>query len=504
MSFVKPDLPGTKITFTGAKAPRILPAAADTVAIPIIADWGPVGADPPGSQGRDGGPQECTSFSEYTGLFGDSDTPGRTAVAGAFAGQGLPGQPGAGAVLVYRMAGTSAAAATISILATGTGGAATLQLDAKYVGSRGNRISYTLDADPTTPTNDRLRIYLDGVLQETYTYTAPNLAALAAAINLRSTLVKATALVLDTAPAKRLLATTNPVPLATGDDGATVTSADHIAALAGIQYKQFGIVAPYDLTDASILAAYLSWVQTMSDNSQPVRLVVGGAAGETVDAAITRSLSLADPHVVNVGGGTFHDDLLDKDLSTSQLAPRIAGILAAKSEEHSLTFAKLGGLHVVVGNADDEVKAAINNGVTVIAPTSSPDADLRIEKGVTTYTGDTDTMPQDVYGDPRLIGVMDAYVREMKTWGDDNVIGNLPVNDDTRNLVRGKARQLQDDMLTAGLLLPANPTAKPPIPAPWVVCEDPGDPSLADAIPYTFGWTFAKTANYIIGNGTVL
>jgi hypothetical protein len=502
VSFVKPSLPGTVITFVGTRAPRILPAAADTVAIPIVTDWGPLGADAPGTSGRDGGPQECTNFSEYTGLFGDSDTPGRTAVAGAFAGQGLPGLPGAGAVLVYRMGGTSVAKSTITIDAAG-GGAGTLQLDAIYAGSRGDRISYTVDADPNSAGNDRLRLYLDGVLQETYIYTAPNLAALAAAINVRSVLVRATALVLDTAPAARLLATTNPVALAGGDDGATVVSSDHLAALAGIEFKQFGIVAPYDLTSAPILASYLSWVQTQAQKSRPVRLVIGGAAGETVDTAITRSQSLNDPHVVNVGGGTFHDDLLDKDLSTSQLAPRIAGILAAKSQQHALTFAKIGGLHNVVGNADDEIQAAVDNGVTVLAPTSSADADIRIEKGVTTYTGDTDSMPQDVYGDPRLIGVMDNYVRDMKQWGDDKVVGDLPVNDDTRNLVRGQARALEDALLIAGLILPANPTANPPVPAPWVVCEDPGDPNLEDAVPYTFGWQFAKTANYIIGQGTV-
>jgi hypothetical protein len=504
VSFVTPSLPGTNITFTGARAPRILPAAADTVAIPLVADWGPLGADAPGIAGRDGGPQEITSFAEFTGLFGDSDTAGRTAVAGAFAGQGLPGFPGAGAVLVYRMGGATVAKATISILGAGVGGVATLRLDGRYSGVRGNRISYTLDSDPTNAANDRLRLYLDGVLQETYIYTAPALAALATAINSRSVLVRATALVADTAPARRLVATTNPVLLAGGNDGATVASADHLAALAGIEFKQFGIVVPYDLTSAPILASYLAWVQAQQAKSRPVRLVVGGVAGETVDTAIARSGTLNDPHVVNVGGGTFHDDLLGKDLSTSQLAPRIAGILAAKSDEHSLTFAKVGGLHSVIGNADDQVQAAVDNGVTVLAPTSSPDADLRIEKGVTTYTGDTNAMPQDVYGDPRIVGVMDNYVRAMKLWGDDNVIGNLPVNDDTRNLVRGYARSLEDDLLTRGLILPANPRATPPIPAPWVVVEDPGDPALSDAIPYTFGWQFAKTANYIIGQGTVL
>jgi hypothetical protein len=66
----------------------------------------------------------------------------------------------------------------------------------------------------------------------------------------------------------------------------------------------------------------------------------GGAAGETIDDAIARSVALGDPHVVNFGVGTYHDDLLDKDLSTAQLAPRIAGILAARRDQ-ALTGAEL-------------------------------------------------------------------------------------------------------------------------------------------------------------------
>lgn len=496
----KPDIPGTVIRWVGTTAPRILPSAAETVAIPLVHDWGPVGGDPAGVDGKQGGAQELLSFSEWTGLYGDSDTPGRTAVAGAFAGQGLPGAPGAGAVMAYRMAGASAAKGTITINSTGTGTPPAVRLDAKFVGSRANRFAYTIDVDPSNAARDRLRILVDGSVQETYVYTNTDLATLVSIINLRSNLVTATDLL---GTPGRLTASSSPVALAGGDDGATVTGADHVAALTALELQPFGIIAPYDLTDASILASYASWTQTQEDANRPVRLVIGGAAGEDITASLLRTTSLENPHILNFGVGTWHDDLLAKDLSTSQLAPRIAGILAAAGETQSLTYRKIGGLHAVgsTGPATDAVESAVTGGVIVLMQASAPDADVRIAKGVTTFTSSSDAArPLDVFSDARLVGVMDNYVRGMKQWGDDVVIGALPVNQDTRDLVRGQARKMEDDLLRRGLILPGDDIQ---IPKPFVVVDDPGDPALADAIPYSFGWQFAFTANAILGEGQI-
>lgn len=491
-----PDVPQTIIRFQGEKIPRILPSSADTVMIPLVHDWGPVYSDAAGPLGTDGGVQELLSFSDWTRLFGDSDTPGRTAVAGAFAGQNLPGAVGAGAVIAARVAGATAAVATVSV--QNTTPTAALTLSGKYVGSRANNFTYVIDSDPANPTTrDRLRILYLGAVQETYLYSKTDIAGLAAAINFRSKLITATSVVSGTG------LTHGNGAFAGGDDGATLTPTDHLNVLASLRLADAAILAAYDLTDTAVQASYLSWVQSQSDASRPVRWVVGGLAGESIDDALTRTTALADPHVINFGVGTWHDDLLDKDLSTSQLAPRIAGILAARGQKSALTYAKIGGLHNVGGTApaDDAIESAVTMGVTVLMPAAAADADVRIAKGVTTWTADTATMPNDVFGDPRLVGIMDNYVRTMKKWGDDNVIGDLPVNDDTRNTVYGEARRLQDALLRDGLILPGNGSD---IPAPYVVIENTDDdPTYSDTIPYTFGWQFAKTANAILGQGTV-
>lgn len=488
--------PGTRIAFRGINAPRITPNAASIVAIPLVSDWGPVGTDPPGLTGLSGGPQLLSQFSQYTDLYGDSDTAGRTAVAGAFAGDSLPNGGGAGGVFAVRMCTASGAQATATINATGAG-APTLTLKGIYKGTRGNRISFAIDANPSDATQDRIRIYFDGVLQETYLYKNPGLAAAVAVINARSHFVTATALVLDTAPALRLTQNANPIALAAGNDGSTVLSADHLAALAQLQFKSFAVLAPYDLTDTTIKTAYQSWAQGMAAASKPVRVVFGGLPAESVATATAEAITYADEHIVRVGVGTYHDDLLDKDLSTSQLAPRIAGIIAAKGDSHSITFADIGGVHMVVGPSDDSVLFCVQSGVVVLTPSMTGDADTHVEMGVTTFTGDTVTKPYSVYSDVRLIGLMDDYVRQMTAWGNKTVVGKLPVNDDTRSLVYGKAREFEDALLTGGLILPGDDIN---IPRPYVIVPVTTD----DTLPYQFGWQFARTANQILGAGSIL
>lgn len=508
MSIPLPNVPGTVLKFIGSSAPRVAPSAADTVALPVVHDWGPVGTDAAGANGLSGGAQLLAQFSDWTGLYGDSDTAGRTAVAGAFAGQGLPDAGGAGGVLAWRIGGTGCAPATITIDAQGGGTPAALTLQGYYKGTRGNRISYSIDNDPSDSTRDRIQIFFDGVLQDSYIYNpagGDTVATLTAQIAKRSRLV--TPIAVLPASVARLVHTTvgAPVSLAGGNDGATPVSADHLAALAGLQFQSFGILAVYDLTNSSIQASYYSWLQDEIAAMRPRRWVLGGAAAEVLADAETRSATFDDPHVINFGIGTWHDDLLDKDLSTSQLAPRIAGILAAKGQQHSMTFAEIAGIHMLAGASEDELPDAIAGGVVTLGQTSSPDADVHIVMGVTTYTDQNDpTQPYDVFSDARLVGVMDNFIIGMKQWGDSKVIGNLPVNDTTRAMVRGQVRLMENDLLRQGLLLPGDSTANPPIPDPWVVCEPPNDPSLAAALPFTFGWQFADTANNILGEGQVL
>lgn len=496
---LKPVVPSTVLRFVGETIPRVEASAADTVAVPIVHDWGPAGADSAGATGRDGGMQLVQNFQEFTEIFGDSDTPGRTAVAGAFAGQNLPGKPGAGGVLVYRMAGSAKAKATVTI--NNTTPAAALKLTAKYWGSRANNLTYVIDVDPSNAARDRLRILYKGAVQETYVYTNTDVKSLAAAINLSSKLVTAE----EKITGVRLTATAG-TALAGGNDGSTVTATNHLEALSAIEYKPFSILSPFVLETNELLNTYLSWLKLQEESNRPVMLVIGGSSTDTLTEAIARTVSCESAHVVNFGVGVYHDDLLNKDLNTAQLAPRFAGILAARGKKSSITAAEIGGLHVVGNSAppSDQVRTAVQSGVCVLMHATSPDAELRIAKGVTTKTVSTTGEPLEIFGDPRLVRIMDLYVREMKEWGDKIVIGSLPVNNDTRDLVRGQARKQQSELLAEGLILPGGEMlGGVEVPAPFVNVNPPSDPNLLDTVPYEFGWQFARTANAILGEGRV-
>ncbi len=432
-------------------------------------------------------------FAAWTERYGDSDTEGRTAVALAFAGQNLAGAGGAGAVIPLRM-GAGAARASKTLKNTGNVDAITVR--AKWTGTRGNDISLQLDADPVDASRDRLRVRFRGAVVETYTYARAGLAALVAAINQRDTgYITADAVLVD----GTALALTAGTALVGGTNGSTPTGGDHISAQDALEFQPFTLLAPANLTDPSIRAAYVSWVQTQEELGRPVVFVEGGAAGETIDDAIARTVATADPHVVNLGVGTYRFDLLARNLSTAQLAPLIAGILAAKGESKSLTGAEIGGLHMVGGTGPtaEDAELAVQRGVVVFIRTDSEDADLRIAKGVTTFTSDVDAdRPREIFGEPRFIRIMDLFVRRMRAWGDKKIIGSVPVNDDTRDAVRAFGKGLIGQLQIDGLILSK---AQGALDDPFIRTPVTTD----DTVPFEFGWQFARTANYLLGDGTV-
>lgn len=484
-TIVNPVRPGTTIRFIGEVIPAIAPSLADIVAVPITTDWGPLVTET-------GGLKSVSSLLQFDATYGNSDTSGRRAVILALNGQGPGAGGGAGTVVVARMA-TAAAAKATATLTNVTGATPALTLSAKYKGIRGNRISATVADDPSDVARDILRIRLDGVDQERYAYENADIAGLAADINARSTLVTAAVLVTGTA-----LTVTAGVTLTGGSNGAALTGTEYSATLAALEFERFSIIAFENLTDAAIRATVVAWVQGMSDSNRPVMLIVGGAAGETVADALARTVLISDPHVVNVGVGTYHDDLLNLDLSTAQLAPRIAGVLASRGEERSLTFAKVAGLSSVGTTGPDgaTIEAAILGGVTVLSRSTSPDSLLKIEKGVTTFTNKADAArPIQIFSDARLVRVMDLYVRGMKEWGDEFIIGDTTVNEDTRTTVKGEGRSRQDDLERRGLIIPGTGF--------FNVIDTTGDPVLMDTIPFDFGWLFSRTTNFLYGNGRV-
>lgn len=489
-TFVAPDNPGVDVSFVGEKTLRPNAAAAATVGLPFVADWGPFGPDD--------GTVRMNAFGEYDANFGNTKNSGRSGVLGAFVGPGTSGNPGAGSVIGFRMGTSSAAASKIKVKNTKEAPEDALELVGIYKGSRGNRISYVTEVDPADSEKGRLRILFDGLTVEKYSYAKTNVLALSEAVNKRSQYVTAKSLKTGTA-----LTASAGTSLAGGNDGATVTAEEWMEALAAFEFEPITIFAPYDLEDEAIQASVVAWEQTQAATMKPIRVVLGGAGDEDLDEAMTRTASYSDEHVVSIGAGTFHDDLLDEDVSSAQLAPRVAGALAGLGEEKSLTNLRFAGLSIV-GEPKvptDQLATAAAAGLTVFRRTSSEEAELKIARGVTSYTDDTDAKPLDIFSDPRLVTVMDLFIREIVEWGEEFIVGPTRVNESTMKAVKAHGEGMIADRRERGLILPGATDSE----KPYFNTLDPASVGAPeDSIPFEFGWKFARTTNYMIGRGKVL
>lgn len=481
-----PENEGTYITLIGQSTIRPQASVAETVAIPIVADWGPLGSEEI---------VESENFGEYESIYGDSDTPGRDAALGAFIGTGIEGTAAAGSVKTYRMAAGAAAAATIILKNTHEAAENALKLVAKFKGERGNRISASVAADPNDDTKARLSILFDGVVKETYGYIKANLAEALAKILKNSALIGGGEVV----KAGEALKVASPALLTGGNNGATLTSTEWTQALEALEFEDFSVFAPFDLTDSAIVATIFSWTQSQTEEMRPVFTIIGGPSGEELTEGIERAEEVADPHVIAIGGGDFHDAFLDKDVSTSQMAPRIAGILAGLGEAKSLLNCPIAGLKQVGTSliAPDELHTATEHGLTVFKRTTIPNAELVVANGVTTFTDDSDPVrPLELFSDPRIVRVADLFIRRMKEWGDQNIVGPTTVTEETEAAVRDRGQREIKELIKRNLILPGLEPSEEPF---FRIKDNGGKP----AILFEFGWLFARTTKYLIGQGLV-
>jgi hypothetical protein len=348
--------------------------------------------------------------------------------------------------------------------------------------------------DPITVGSDRMRILFRGATVESYTFAQTDIQSLADQINATSKYVRQTGPVVTGTALTASAA--GGVALAGGNDGSSLDANAWQAALDALTYKDFGIFAPFNLTDTTIKALIFQWMRTMAQNMRPVRVVDGGASGESVAAAITDAALLRDPHRIRFGVGTYHDDLLNKDVSTAQLAPRLAGVLAARGLRSGLTRAELGGLSIVSGVGVDQIATARDGGVTALRQISSDVAELAVAQGVTTFIDRTvAAMPFELWSEPRIIGLFDYIVRRMTRYGDDAIVGDLTVSQDTRDAVSKELSKLLDELVAQQLAI-AGTTS-------FDVLNTDDDPTLSDAIPYWFRFRPTRTANYLLGQAKV-
>lgn len=455
----RPVRPGAYFNWEAEPTTTIPPNIGSVVCLPIVHDWGPENTI-----------IACLSLGDFQTKFGPStNTPGYAAVMQCFKGEGVSGRGGAGEILVYRMTGASAAPGTLA-LSNGTSPAITLT--ARYSGSYSNNLGVYVRPG-TPPTQVEVLVTLGGAIVAIHSGLAADIDGLAANINQTSRWVTA-----EVQNNSQPLSVANPSTLqqfSGGDDGATLTPLQWASMLDAISAARFSLFAPYDLTENTVLQAIQAWSATLNSSGKRFMTVVGGDANDTAMTAIDRSIMLGGlgaggngggENFVNLGVGTLIDDQLG-ELTTSQLAPRIAGILAARGETMSLTFARMQGCSLSDKVASDsDVALCFDGGVVCFGQDSNADSPVRVEKGLTCYVGGDDSKPYLIYRNPKFVRTMHGIELDITDWSTASAIGLLQVNDQTRALVVGYGHQVMEQRAGLGVIQDDYSVGIDPVPPP--------------------------------------
>lgn len=479
----RPKRPGAYFNWIALQQADVPPAIGSVVAVGFTHVWGPLKT-----------PVTLGSLGDFNNVFGgdpNNPTSGYIAVKEAFQGAGLPDEGGAGTVVAYRMGGSAAAVATKALSNTTPG--VSLTLSGKYVGTKGNALRVTTQVNALNGANDDLLIYDGTTLLETYTYAGTDITSLAAAINATSSWVTAVANITGVR-----LAYVATQAFTGGNDGTTLIAGDYTQAMTDLGPQRFGVLVFENLTDGPITASLKTWAQGLNAAGRRFFTVIGGALDESVSTAITRSGTLNDPNFINVGAGHVTDSTcLDVNgnpviLSMAQLAPRIAGVLAHRSERQSMTFAHLAGLKLFSGATDPQIAQALDGGVIVLSIDSNQDTPVRIEAARTTYTTTTDsTKPYKTFRNPKAVATMQSIEVELTEWAEATVV-SLPVDSETRALVLGKIGSVMDRRVADRIVQPGYTAVVDPSPPP---SDDD------DFVAFSIGAQYTRAAEQVYFTG---
>jgi hypothetical protein len=452
----RPLLAGAYVNFEAAASQPLPAAEGSEVAIAATHDWGPVGQV-----------VRVNTEAEYRAIFGPSDdTDLYLAVRQALQGEGFDGIGGAGELVIVRFEGKSAAAKKAKITINKNGGGAAITLTAVYAGSYGNGATGGLSTEVIdgAGANDILIVKLGGKEVERYTFAETNITALSEAINAQSDWVVASGV---TSGTKLDQATDG--NLAEGTDGTTSTE-DWDTAFELLEQQPFAVFAAHGLTDEAVLTSLKTWVEEANEGGKRFFAVVGGARkgeeeAEEFSKATERSGDVAYPEILNVDGELVRDLLNGPAaddgeilLDGSELVARVAGILAARGEYASISFARLANTELVEGRTITDQETAFEEGVITFARDSHSTAPVHIATGLSTWTStdadNDETKPYRTYRQPKYVRTMHGIETDLTRYATESVLGRRSIDSSTRDAVVAEAKRILSEREQQKVLQP--------------------------------------------------
>lgn len=360
--------PGTYVNFVSSAQESIKGSARGTVIIPLInTDYGP-----------------AKEMITLTGTAPDA--------ARAKLGYSVYDDDPAGNMLLIREAFKNASMVIVFICtdgktaATGTGGG--LSATAKYKGTRGNKLSYSVAANPIDGFD--VEVYLDGSKVELYEGIKD------------ATALGRSEYITFAAEGEEGLKAVAGVTLTGGAD-TTTANADITAFLEAADSVKFNTMA-FPSSESSLMASVKTKVKYMRENE-----------GKKVQAVVPNMTSPDYEGIINVTNSYALDN---KELTVVQATAFVAGMTAGASYVESNTYRAVEGAVRVVGVKNhEEAVAAINKGEFFFSV--SEDGAVVVEYDINSLITFADGKGED-YRKNRVIRVLDAF--------NDSLMLNFPPN----------------------------------------------------------------------------
>lgn len=360
--------PGTYVNFKSSAQESIKGSSRGTVIIPLAnTDYGPAqevitltGAAPDAARAKLG-------YSVY-----DNDTAGNMLlIREAF--------KNASTVVVYICTAGKTAA-------TGTGGG--LTATAKYKGTRGNSLSYSVAANPVAGYD--VEVYLDGSKVELYEgITAVDALAGSDYITFA-------------ADGSAEISAVAGVSL-TGGENSTTQNADITAFLEAADSVKFNTM-DFPFSETTLLASVKTKIKYMRENE-----------GKKVQAVVPNMTSPDYEGIINVTNSYALDD---RELTAAQATAFVAGLTAGASYVESNTYRSVEGAVRVIGVKNhEEAVAAINRGEFFFSVSEA--GAVVVEYDINSLVTFADGKGEE-YRKNRIIRVLDAF--------NDSLMLNFPPN----------------------------------------------------------------------------
>jgi len=428
--------PGLYMNFQSEATALITGGLTGIVAIGGIALWGP-----------DEVVQEIVNETEIENYY----TKVETAVDLPFAiSQALKG--GAASVLAFRMEGVGAAKGT-SILLDTIGGSL-ITLSGKYNGARANSFTVTVTTNAQNAVRKDITLEEGSTVLKVWTTTIDNgvsgmTDALVAQINADTTNYYVTAARV-TVGNETLVNVADQV-FASGNDGAAILAADYTVMMDALEVEQFSVFCT-DVQDAGILTSIKTWVtDDMRGTGKKIMWVTGAALADVVASAQADAEGYNHEGIIYVYPGFKYDDFADaaQTAKGSAAAARIAGIIASRDLDKSVTFFELTDVNDVeirLGNAD--IKELLASGVLVLVYDGNK---FKIERGINTLTTLSSTQNSQ-FKKIQVMRILDGIENSMTISAADNIVGKFLNNDAGQRAMLTLMRDFLNGLAQRGII----------------------------------------------------